>query len=132
LIIVGAGAVVVGIALLIWNRPTGDDIDGEAIARITIDIYVIGLILYAVRVASLQFRVHRHLEAKARSKAAALSTFSRFVASGADPSTRDVVAQTLAQAVFESGDTGFVDSGSDQITLIERVIAPAVSRASQS
>lgn len=49
----------------------------------------------------------------------------------AEPSTRDVVAQTLAQAVFESGDTGFVDSSNDQITLIERVIGPAVQRASQ-
>jgi hypothetical protein len=132
LIGVGTGAIVAGIALLIINRPTGAKIDGETVARLAIDVYVIGLLLYAVRVASLQFRAHRHLEAKARSKAAALSTFSRFVASGAEPSTRDVVAQTLAQSVFESGDTGFVESGSDQITLIERVIGPAVQRASSA
>ena len=131
-VLLGTGVVAVlgGIALLAWNRPTGSDIDGETLARLALDLFVIGLLLYAVRVSALQFRVHRHLEAKARSKAAALSTFSRFVASGAEPSTRDVLAATLAQAVFESGDTGFVDSSSDQITLIERIVGPAAQRVS--
>jgi hypothetical protein len=54
------------------------------------------------------------------------------VASGTEPSTRDVLATTLAQAVFAPGETGFIDPGSDHITLIERIIAPATQRLSQT
>jgi hypothetical protein len=55
-----------------------------------------------------------------------MATFSRMVATGTEPSTRDAIAIALAQAVFTLGDTGFIDTGNDHVTLIERM-APAAA-----
>ncbi len=117
------------LVVLAW-KPSGDATSAAAVSRFLLDLLVIGLLLYLVRITSLQFRVHRHLEAVSRSKAAALSTFSRIIASGAEPSTRDALATTLAQAVFTPGETGFIDASNDHITLIERVVGSVAQRAS--
>jgi hypothetical protein len=93
---------------------------------------VIGLLLYAVRLVSLQFRVHRHLEVVDSNKAAALKTFPRLVAAPSEPDVRKAVAVVLAEAVFRSGESGFVDAGADHITLFERVAASAGDRISKS
>jgi hypothetical protein len=129
-ILLGTAAVAIAgsIAVVLIHHPQGQATSAAAVSRFLIDLLVIGLLLYGVRLASLQFRVHRHLDATDRSKAAALATFGRIVASGAEASTRDAVATTLAQAVFTPGETGFIDSGSDHITLVERIIAPAAQR----
>jgi len=128
LLATGVVATVGSLLVVSIRHPSGKATSAPAVSRFLIDLLVIGLLLYAVRLASLQFRVHRHLEATDRSKAAALSTFARIVASGTEPSTRDVLAATLAQAVFTPGETGFIDAGSDHITLIERVVGPAIQK----
>lgn len=121
-------AIAGSLAVVLIRHPDGDITDSSVFSRLLLDVLVIGILLYGVRLASLQFRVHRHLDATDRSKAAALATFGRIVASGTEPSTRDALATTLAQAVFTPGDTGFIGSGSDHITLVERIAAPAAQR----
>ena len=41
--------------------------------------------------------------------------------SSSEREVRNAIAVVLAQAVFSSDETGFVDSSNDHITLIERV-----------
>jgi hypothetical protein len=82
--------------------------------------------------ASLQFRVHRHLEAVARNKAAALGTFNRLVAGQTEDAVRSVVAAALAQAIFTSDQTGFIGTSEDHVTLIERVLPSVSSRMTGS
>jgi len=128
LLAAGVLAVTGSIATVTIRHPEGDITSAATAGRLLIDLLVIGVLLYGLRLASLQFRVHRHLEAVDRSKAAALETFGRIVASGAEPSTRDALATTLAQAVFTPGETGFIDSAADHVTLIERIVGPAAQR----
>lgn len=120
-----------GIAVLLAAHPEKNATNAQIVSRLTLILLVIGLLLYVVRLTSLQFRVHRHLEAVARSKAAALSTFNRIVVGPAESEVRTAVAQVLAQAVFKTDDTGFIDASAEHITLIERVVGPAIQRVSQ-
>lgn len=123
-----AGAVVGSLLLFSSERiPTGA-IDSETVVTIARNLLVVGLLLYAVRLASLQFRVHRHLEAVARNKAAALSTFNRIVGVSGEQEVRNAIATVLAQAVFSSEDTGFIDGADSHITLVERIAAGIPSR----
>jgi hypothetical protein len=124
-------ALTVGVPFVLATHPDTDATNAEIASAILIDLLVVGLLLYLVRMASLQFRVHRNLEAVARSKAAALSTFNRIVVGPAEADVRTAVAQILAQAVFATDSTGFIDAPSDHITLLERVVGPVVQRASQ-
>lgn len=100
----------------------------ELFHSIAVAILVIGILLYAVRIASLQFRVHRNLEAVDRSKAAALRTYNRMIAGASAPEVRTTLVASLADAVFRTGDTGFLDQSSDNITLIERVVGSGAQR----
>jgi hypothetical protein len=121
-LIVTLGVAAIGSLRLLSNDhvPEGE-ITGETVVSIARNLLVVGLLLYAVRLASLQFRVHRHLEAVARNKSAALATFNRIVAVASEREVRNAIATVLAQSVFASEETGFVDSGNDHVTLIERV-----------
>lgn len=93
----------------------------EVFHSAAVAILVIGLLLYVVRIASLQFRVHRNLEAVDRSKAAALRTYSRIVAAANSPEIRTALVSALADAVFRTPETGFIDQSADHVTLIERI-----------
>jgi hypothetical protein len=117
-------AAVIGSLVLFSSEriPTGV-IDSETVVTIARNLLIVGLLLYVVRLASLQFRVHRHLEAVAHNKAAALSTFNRIVGVSGDPEVRNAIAAVLAQAVFSSEETGFVDGSDNHITLVERIAA---------
>ena len=121
-------AVIGGLALLLIGRPGANASTPEVASYIARNVLVIGLLLYAVRLASLQFRVHRHLEAVAHDKTAALSTFSRLVTVASEPEIRGSLAAALAQSVFATGDSGFIDASSDHVTLVERAAAPVVQR----
>jgi hypothetical protein len=115
----------VGSGLFLFSHdkvPTGT-ITGPTVVDLVRNLFVIGLLLYAVRITSLQFRVHRHLEAVARNKAAALATFNRIVVVASEKEIRNSLAVVLAQAVFSSDETGFVDATQDHVTLIERLAA---------
>ncbi len=122
LVVSVVGSIVAGLALFYLNRIPANATNAETATHITLDVYLIGLTIYAVRVASLQFRVHRHLEVVARSKSAALTTFSRIIASASEPEVRTALATVLAESVFSSSQSGFVGTGSDNITLVERVV----------
>lgn len=118
----------VGIGLFLFNHPSEKTSTAEGISGAVFNIFILGLLLYGLRLTSLQFRVHRHLETVARNKAAALSTFNRIVSVASEAEVRAALATVLAQAVFSSDESGFIDGASDHVTLIERVAAPAVQR----
>ena len=99
----------------------------EVFHSVAVALLVVGLLLYLVRITSLQFRVHRNLEAIDRSKAAALRTYNRIV-SGATPEVRGTLVATLAEAVFRTPDAGFVGDSSDHVTLVERVVGSVSQR----
>jgi hypothetical protein len=123
-------AIGLGLTLLLWiNELPADAEPAEIASHVTLDILVIGLLIYLVRITSHQFSVHRHLAAVAESKEAALLTFSRIVSAASEPETRTAMAGILAQSVFSSDHSGFITSSHDQITLVER-LAGTVSQRS--
>lgn len=132
LVVTLVAALVGGYLVLRLNRPTDDATTAQLVSHLAIDLLIVGLLIYAVRVTSLQFSVHRHLAAVAHNKAAALVTFSRIVSSGSSPETRDRLAEVLAHYVFVSSDTGFLDSAGDQVTLPERLVTPIAQRINGS
>jgi hypothetical protein len=123
-------AVIGGVVAVVAAHPDEDAGNGEIISALAVELLIIGLLLYVVRMASLQFRVHRHLETVATNKANALATFNRMVAGQTEADVRVAVAGLLAQAVFSSDESGFIDASADHVTLIERVVGPAVQRLS--
>jgi hypothetical protein len=122
-------AAVAGYLIIDANRPPDDATTARIVSAITLDLLIVGLLIYVVRVASHQFSVHRHLASVARNKASALSTFNRIVSAGTEAETRTALAAVLAQAVFMSDETGFIDASGGQVTLIERLAAPVTQRA---
>ena len=125
-------ALVAGVVVVLLAHPADDASTGTIASRIAIEILVLGLLVYAVRVTAHQFRVHRHLETMCRSKASALRTFNRLVAGPGEAEVRTAVAVALAQAVFDSGSTGFIDSSQDGVTIVERLATPVAQRLSSS
>lgn len=117
-----------GVLAILLAHPANDASNSEIASRIAIEVLVLGLLVYAVRVTAHQFRVHRHLETVARGKAAALMTYNRLVAGPGEAEVRTAVAVALAQAVFDSGSTGFIDSSQDGVTVVERLAAPVAQR----
>lgn len=109
-------------------HPPDDASNADIAAAVAIQLLVVGLLLYVVRTAGGQFRAHRHLEAVNRNKAAALATFNRIVTGPSEKEVRTAVAVVLAQAVFSSDDTGFVESANDGVTLLERAASPVIQR----
>jgi hypothetical protein len=107
-------------------RPDGL-IDKSDLGALGLGVFILGLLAFAVRVCAQNYRVNRHLEAVAKSKAAALSTFQRLVASVEGEDVRSAVTLTLAQAVFTTEETGLIDGSSDHVTLVERALIPRMS-----
>lgn len=129
LIVSVAMAIAGGLILFREDSVPKGDLTNGTVVEVVRNLVIVSLLIYVVRLASLQFRVHRHLEAVARNKSAALSTFNRMVVVATEPEIRNSLATVLAQSVFSSDETGFVDAGGDHVTLIERV-AGSVSRPS--
>jgi hypothetical protein len=130
--LIGALILAIGVGLLLLlqvNELPADAEPAQIASHVALDVLVIGLLIYMVRIASHQFSVHRHLAAVADSKAAALLTFSRIVSAASEPETRTAIAGILAQSVFSSDHTGFIASSHDQVTLIERLAGTVSQRA---
>lgn len=123
-------ALVAGVGVILLTHPADNASPGTIASRIAIEVLVLGLLVYGVRVTAHQFRVHRHLETVCRSKASALRTFNRLVAGPGEAEVRTAVAVALAQAVFDSNSTGFIDSSQDGVTIVERVVGPIAQRLS--
>jgi hypothetical protein len=123
-------AATVGAVTILELHPDKRATTSEIVTAAAAEILVIGLLLYLVRIAARQFSAHRHLEAVDRSKTAALQTFNRMVSASSDPAIRTALASVLAQAVFVNGETGFLGDATENVTLIERAIAPVVERVS--
>ncbi len=128
--LIGSGVCAVGVALLTFFviRPHDtDQISGDDVARITLAAFIVGLFVYAVKTCAQQYRTNRHLEAVAESKAAALSTFTRVSATMSEESIRTAVALVLAQAVFATEDTGYVNATVDRVTLMDHALPKITS-----
>ncbi|HWH44869.1 MAG TPA: hypothetical protein VNT32_09060, partial [Thermoleophilaceae bacterium] len=125
-----ATALLGGTATFLILRPASQGQDADNFAALGLGIFIVGLLVFAIRVCAQNYRVNRHLEAVANSKAAALSTFKRLVASIEEQEIRSAVALALAQAVFATEETGLVESAGDHVTLVERALAPRISGAS--
>jgi hypothetical protein len=132
LLVTVAAAAYLGLHTVDDVTPREDPDAAELFHSVAVALFVVGLLLYVVRVASLQFRVHRNLEAVDRSKAAALRTFSRIVAAANSPDVRTALVGSLADAVFRTPETGFIDQSADHITLVERLAGSAAGRMNGS
>ncbi len=122
-IVAGVG----GVAFIDETKPPDAATNAQIVSHIFLDLLVIGLALFVVRIFSLQFRAHRHMEVVARNKANALSTFNRIV-TGQEAEVKTVVAAALAQAVFKVDEGVFSDSSSEQVTILERVLTPGIDK----
>jgi hypothetical protein len=92
-------------------------------------LFIFGVLAYGIRVCAQNYRVNRHLEAVAMSRATAIATFQRLVASVEDAEIRSAVAIALAQAIFSTEETGLVDGSGDHVTLVERAILPNLPKS---
>lgn len=110
-------------AFVVFTPDNTSSIDGDDISRLTLMIFIIGLLVYGVRICAQGYRSSRHLEAVARSKEAALSTFTRFSSQFESEDIRAAAALALAQAAFAIEETGLIDGSTDQVTVIERALA---------
>ncbi|MGC1166110.1 MAG: hypothetical protein WA862_08375 [Solirubrobacterales bacterium] len=119
-----AGAIVTFDAV----RPEKGANDPHDLAALGLGLFILGILAFGVRICAQNYRVNRHLEAIARSKAAAISTFQRLVSSVEDADVKSAVTLTLAQAVFTPEETGLVDGSGDHVTLVERAVLPTVAR----
>ena len=124
LIAAGVVAFVGGVVTFLVLRPDGGADDASDFAALGLAVFIVGLLVFAIRVCAQNYRVNRHLQAVASSKAAALSTFRRLVSSVEEGEVRSAVALALAQAVFATEETGLVDSAGDHVTLVERAVVP--------
>ncbi len=115
-----AGAV--GTFLLL--RPDSGAKDAHDFAGLGLGLFILGVLAFGIRVCAQNYRVNRHLEALAKSKANAISTFQRLAASVEDDEIRSAVTLTLAQAIFAIDETGLVDGSADHVTLVERAVLP--------
>src|SRR5207302_11500996 len=98
-VIAGVG----GVAFIDRTKPPDQATNAQIASHLFLDLLVIGLALFVVRILSLQFRAHRHLEVVTRNKASALTTFNRIV-QGQEPEVKAVVAAALAQSVLTTED----------------------------
>lgn len=121
-------ALIVGGSLFVsQTRPADKATNAQIAAHLFTDLLVIGLVLFLIRLCSLQFRGYRHMEVVAHNKANALSTFNRLVV-GQEAEVRTVVAAALAHSVFNVDENVFTDSASEHVTILERVLSPGIDR----
>jgi hypothetical protein len=121
--LIGSGLAATGVAVAVYVAlHPHEAAEPSDVGRLTLSVFILGLVVYAVRVCAQRYRATSHLEAVSRSKAAALLTFNRFSSAVEEESVRSAVALTLAQAVFATEETGFIDGTGDQITLVDHAL----------
>jgi hypothetical protein len=120
---------IASVAFVYLSRPEDTADTAEIVTHVFLDVLVVGLVVFLIRFFAVQTRAYRHVEFTARNKANALSTFNLIVAGQEDDVVRAQVASALAQAVFKSDDGIFSDASSDSVTIVERVIGAAATKA---
>jgi hypothetical protein len=121
---------VAGVIFIDQTRPASTATNAQTATHLFLDLLVIGLLIFVVRILTLQFRAHRHMEIVSRNKANALSTFNLLVV-GMEPEVKSTIASALAQSVFSTEDAIFSDSSSEHVTILERVLSPGIDRLRQ-
>lgn len=120
-VVAAGGAIVIFFAV---KPPDNGSTNSHDYAALGLGVFLLGLLAFGVRICAQNYRVNRHQQAIANSKAAALSTFQRLAGSVEEEELRSAVTLTVAQAVFSSEETGLIDSSGDHVTLVERAVIP--------
>ena len=130
LVAAGPLAVIGAIGTFLLLKPNdGGSTSPNHFAALGLGLFIFGVLAYGIRVCAQNYRVNRHLEAVAMSRATAIATFQRLVASVEDAEIRSAVAIALAQAIFSTEETGLVDGSGDHVTLVERAILPNLPKS---
>ena len=91
----------------------------EIVSSSAVPLLVVAIGAYLIRLSVQQFRAHRHLQVLNKSKADALATSHRIIGSHPNTEVQAAIAAALAQFIFNPGSTGLLESGQDQITVVE-------------
>ncbi|MBT0995457.1 hypothetical protein KIN34_14310 [Cellulomonas sp. DKR-3] len=118
----GAAVVVAGLVLFAGETsPAGDagsvwlDFAHDALAK----VLLVGGLSYGIAFSAKAYRTNTHLAAVYNQKATALRTFPLFAAAVEGDDARSLVLAELVRSVFSSADTGVLDGGGSDRTIIE-------------
>lgn len=118
----------VGGALFIQSIPRSASCDWTQFAReVLIRAFVLGAVSYGVVFAARIYRTSKHLQAVYDQKATALKTFVVFSQTVDDADARTLILAELVRSVFSAADTGVLDKGGTDHTIIDSV--PSVAAA---
>jgi len=81
--------------------------------------FVVGALSYGIAFSAKAYRTNAHLAAVYDQKAVALKTYPLFSASVDDGEARAVILAELVRSVFTAADTGVLDGGGGDHTIIE-------------
>lgn len=129
LVVSGPLAVAFAVLTFLLLGPDEGSNDPHDFAGIGLAIFILGVLAFGIRICAQNYRVNRHLEAVAVSRATAIATFQRLATSASDPEIRSAVTLTLAQSIFATEDTGLVESDGDHVTLVERAAVPFLTKS---
>lgn len=115
--IAGVGALfVVGAAFVFWEpftiRPTTDLV--EYLRQLIPRLFLLGIIAYAIRFATRNYTVNKHLQVSNEQRANILRTFPTLIASGQNDVQKDRMAVILAQAAVTNIDSGYLQHAEDK------------------
>lgn len=103
--------------LLIFRQSTnsapGTDVAG-AIKDLAARILVLLVLTAAVAFSARNYRINKHLEVLNHTRYNALETFQLFI-SGVTEDARNIVVSELVRAVFNPGDTGYMNTDREQM-----------------
>ena len=117
--VLAAGALI-GIGLWMFSSvPKRSTTDwSQLVPELTIRLFVLGVIGYAVSFCSKSYRANKHLQYSNEHRRNALKTYILFRESTSDPDVQNIITTELVKAVFSHEETGFLDKSGEK-TIIE-------------
>ena len=127
-VIVFGVLLVVGGAIFVNTIPDTSEGQWTEFAReALLRAFVLGALSYGVVFAARIYRTNSHLRAVYDQKATALKTFVVFSQTIDDPDARTLILAELVRSVFSAADTGVLDKGGTERTIIDSV--PGIAAA---
>lgn len=90
----------------------------ELVPELTIRLFTLGVIGYAVTFCAKSYRANKHLQYSNEHRRNALQTYILFRESTSSEDVQNIITTELVRAVFSAEETGFLDKGGDR-TIIE-------------
>lgn len=113
----GIWTIVLTLGLVIWTllesftwfrfKWDSKDVIGSLFSNFP-HVVLIGLVTFAIGLLLRNYRVNQHLSVLNRTKATTLKAGESFVKSFKDPSSRDIVLETMVKSAFALGETGYL------------------------